>query len=302
MRVLPALLAVCSCIFQHSFATETVPGTRVVLEPPPGFEKAEQFPGFVQKTANASIMVSEVPGPYAEVTKGFTPAGLATKQMRFVDKRDATAAGRNGILLRATQEAFGTTFAKWMLAFPDGEKTTLIVASYPQSAEGELGELLRRTILSVTLSDHTPGLTEGLTFEVAERPPLRITQRVGNSVIMTTEQNTENAPLLVVGASVTHGVRIPNPSAHAKARLRQTEHLEQIDLLAEKPVAIDGLPGITLLSLGRDKRNGATQFLLQTTLYDENGYFIAQGLAPADQRETYEPLFEAIIATLRRRK
>ena len=47
-----------------------VPGTSATLTPPDGFVEATRFPGFIKESTGSSIMISEIPGPYAEVTAG----------------------------------------------------------------------------------------------------------------------------------------------------------------------------------------------------------------------------------------
>lgn len=294
-RLLLALLA-------PTLFAAPVPGTRVLLEPPPGFTAAEQFPGFLQKASSASIMVNELPAPFAEATRGFTAAGLATRHMKLVAKEEVTVSGRPGMLLRVTQDAQGTAFGKWMLAFEDADKTFLLVATYPLSSDKALAVALRRSLLGATLSAHQPALTDGLTFSVEERPPLQITQRLGNNIILALPDRGAHGPFLVVSASITEDLRIPRHSAHARERIRQTEHLTDIDVLAEKPIEVGGLHGVALIGSGRDKQTGAEQFVLQTTLYNDNGYYLAQGFAPIAERATYEPLFEAIISSFREKR
>jgi hypothetical protein len=56
-----------------------VTGTSVALAPPPGFEPSSRFPGFERADLQSSVMVTEIPGPFAEVTSGLTAAALATR-------------------------------------------------------------------------------------------------------------------------------------------------------------------------------------------------------------------------------
>lgn len=69
-----------------SQAQETPPqgtlvvGTRVSLAPPVEFIPSAQFPGYQQESTGASIMVTEIPGPFAEVSAGFArPSELAKR-------------------------------------------------------------------------------------------------------------------------------------------------------------------------------------------------------------------------------
>ncbi len=280
-----------------------VAGTRVVLEPPPDFVKADQFAGFMQKATGASILVSELPAPFAQATKGFDAAGLATRGMTLVKKETVTLPFGEALLLSVTQKANGILFAKWMLAFGNAARTTLIVATYPEKSDAALGTSLRTAILGATLAEGASAPSAGVTFTVQEQPPLRFVQHLGNSFLFTTAEKFPAGALLFVGASVTEDLAIAQRRAHALRRLRQkNDHVEQIELIGEKPVEIDGLPGFTLTAHGRERKTGVKLFVLQTTLYNEEGYFVGQGLAPADLRADYEPLFNAVIATFRRKR
>jgi len=57
------------------------PEVGVAMPQPPGFEKAEDFYGFQQPSTGASVMVLAIPGPFAEVTQGFTKTALAERGM-----------------------------------------------------------------------------------------------------------------------------------------------------------------------------------------------------------------------------
>src|SRR5215218_3813040 len=61
-----------------------VAGTSVTLAPPPGFTPSARFPGFERADLQASIMVTEVPGPMTGLTRGMTAAGLATRGMTLI--------------------------------------------------------------------------------------------------------------------------------------------------------------------------------------------------------------------------
>jgi hypothetical protein len=59
---LVAVLSVATCGALYGEPVR-VPGTRVSLNPPPGFSPAHQFPGFQNGDIQSSIMVTELPGP-----------------------------------------------------------------------------------------------------------------------------------------------------------------------------------------------------------------------------------------------
>ena len=61
-----------------------VPGTKVTLTPPDGFSLAQQYPGFEREVDQASIMVTELPGPAAEMIRVMTKEALAGRGMVLV--------------------------------------------------------------------------------------------------------------------------------------------------------------------------------------------------------------------------
>src|SRR5687767_7030540 len=75
-----------------------VVGTRISLTPPVGFVASSQFPGFEQASSGASIMVTEIAGPFSEVSAGFSsPSGAAKRGMIVVDKQAVTINGHEGV-------------------------------------------------------------------------------------------------------------------------------------------------------------------------------------------------------------
>jgi hypothetical protein len=78
-RSLAALLVPASTLLAsaHQEARHVVVrGTQVLLAPPTGFAPARRYSGFGSNETGASILVIELPGPYAEVAKGMTEQRL----------------------------------------------------------------------------------------------------------------------------------------------------------------------------------------------------------------------------------
>src|SRR5207247_1481179 len=96
-----------------------IPGTKVSLEPPKGFVRAARFTGFQQTDLQASIMVTEIPGPMAEVAKGTSKAVLATRGMSLISEQTEKIGGREARVVKVSQKAAGIEFLKWMLLMGD---------------------------------------------------------------------------------------------------------------------------------------------------------------------------------------
>src|SRR5215203_3606885 len=91
-----------------------VAGTSVALAPPPGFVPSSRFPGFERADLQSSVMVTEIPGPVADVSRGMTADGLATRGMTLISSTRQLVDGRQALLLKVSQAAGGMTVHKWM--------------------------------------------------------------------------------------------------------------------------------------------------------------------------------------------
>jgi hypothetical protein len=87
MRLLISLLAACAFALP-CLAAERIPGTQVTLNPPEGFTPSAGFFGYANESTGASIMVTEIPGPYADINKGVTAEGLKKQGIELVSSED----------------------------------------------------------------------------------------------------------------------------------------------------------------------------------------------------------------------
>ncbi len=130
-----------------SLAAERVPGTKVTLDPPKGFAMSTQFPGYMMAETGASIMVSQIPGPIAEVAKGFTKEGLAKNGMNLLATKTVTTKTGKTTLYHVAQSARGTDYLKWIIAFGNEKETVLVVATFPRNVADEWSEKLRTSVV-----------------------------------------------------------------------------------------------------------------------------------------------------------
>lgn len=85
--LLACALAVSICALAAPSAPAApvrVAGTRVSLDPPRGFVKAQRYPGFERADKKASIMVTELPGPAKDMQKGMTKEMLAGRGVTLI--------------------------------------------------------------------------------------------------------------------------------------------------------------------------------------------------------------------------
>ena len=283
-----------------------VPGTHVTLDPPAGFTAATQFPGFQKAEANASIMVTEVPGPIAAVGAGLTPEGLASRGWKFLDAEDVTIGDRSARLVRFTQVAYGTTFEKFILAFGTTEQSVIIVGTYPQEQADAFRAPMKQSLLS-TRWDPTAsvGMLDALPFQIQETATLKISSRVSNGVVLTKGgvkgPIPADEPLLVVSASVST-VNLSNLESFAKARLAQTQQIKQVQNITGERVTVNGLSAYELTADALDGRAGTPIRVYQLIADDGGNYFIVQGFVGQGTAAPFLTQFREVARSLSKAK
>src|SRR5689334_10083750 len=71
-----------------------IPMTRISMVVPEGFSLVPGFPGMSRADRGSSIVITEVPGPYAEVLDSFTQGVGTDRTMHMVNSESAKVDGR----------------------------------------------------------------------------------------------------------------------------------------------------------------------------------------------------------------
>lgn len=283
-----------------------VTGTRVFLSPPPGFAPADRFCGFIKKDDNASIVVTEIPGAYEQVTS-FTKKDLAGKGISLTASNTLTNGKRESSLIEFTQMAEGMKFKKVACFFGDQVTTTIVTGTMPESGSDALFDSLREAVKSARLDPHArvAGLEEGLPFTIADTKKLKKATRLQNTLLFTTtgkvQPGKDNGPLFIAGQSLREGP-IENHEAFARERLQQTKQLKNIIIEKQRSIKQAGLEGEEFLGSGTDSEDGTPTFIYHALLFDKDGYFIFQGLCPVSQRAVFEPEYLQLLKNFQPRQ
>lgn len=281
-----------------------VSGTRVSLVPPEGFVPAERFPGFQRVDIQASIMVTEMPAPVAEMKKGMTKENLATRGIELLASETQPVDGREGLLLHTSQRVGDVEFRKWMLVAGDPGSTVMIMGTFPTSAAAEVGEAIRASVLTASWTASGQGDPfEGLAFRVTASPSLKLAGRVSNLVMLTESGSTgplgPGEPLYIAGSSISD-VPIADLAVFAEARLKQTEQIEEIKNLRGRALELGGLAAYELVAEAKDVKSATELLVYQVIARDGKGYFIVQGLVGAGRGEELLAEFRRVTSTLAR--
>jgi hypothetical protein len=282
-----------------------VTGTSVAMAPPPGFSPAARYPGFERADLQASIMVTEIPGPVADLTRGMTAAGLATRGMTLLSSTKEMVDGRQALVMKVSQQAAGSTVYKWMIVSGTAKTSVMIVGTFPTSYDAEIGEAMKASLLSArwTAAAAPPDPFEGLPFRIASSPALKVAGRMSNLLMLNeTGQMTPQGPdaaIFAVGSSVA-AVDLGDIKAFSRARAGQTKQLKIVRVLQEGSTTIDGVAGYELVAEGADATTGRPVTLYQVVLPDPSGYILMQGLVTPGRATVMVPEFRKVAQTFRR--
>lgn len=300
-----ALLAAAAAPAAALAQPQAVAGTRVALEPPAGFVVADRFSGFMHAASGSSIMITELPAPFAELRTAFTREQMAPRGMTLRSSEPRTVGGRTGVLIALSQSAGGTTYDKWVLVFGDGAGSTLVTATYPQARAGELSEPMKQAVLSTRPGGADPADPfEALGFRVDPGPRLRIASRIGNMLAMN-ETGTipapgagdPAAPVVMAGSSFSPA-DLSDLAAFSRERLAAPDAALPARNITGAAVTIDGAEAYELFGDATDR--SVRQKFYQVIVRDGSHYVIVWGVVGADRAADWIPYFQTVARSVRR--
>ena len=299
----PIALLLAFALLASPVLAGQVPGTAVSLTPPDGFVAANRFPGFMNESTRSSIMISEIPGPYAEVTAGFhDPKRLHAQGMKLLGQSAANVDGHAALLLQIEQAAYGTLFRKWLLAVDRVGATALIVATYPEAASKHQEASLRAAILAATFG--TAGdPSDALVFSATPVAPFQVARVMGQTLILSPDGRfplkDEKAPFMILGLSATEALPVRDQKAFAERRVTNTATVKDITVGQSRPVTIGDLSGYMTTASGTGEKAATPLTIYQVVLFDPLGYSLIQGVTPSADQDKYLPVFEKIARTFK---
>ncbi len=286
-------------------AYTAVRGSKISLIKPSGFTDASTFPGFQQESTGASIVVTEIPGPYAKVTSGFNAATLKTRGITLVSKENIQIDRYRGLLLQVNQSLDARPFSKWITVFGDEQETVIVVATFPTDTATKLSRSLKNTVLSAKWSrDKVVDPFADLKFGVTATPNLKFAKRILNGLFYskggTFPLTSVNDPFLVVTEAISK-VIVTDRQRFAEKRIGQVQQVKNIKIDSIQPISIGGLSGYEIIANATDVANNLPTTVYQVMLFEEQTYYIIQGLVGNSSKATYLPEFQKIATSFRKK-
>jgi hypothetical protein len=273
-----------------------VAGTHVKLRPPAGFVPAVGFTGFHLPDLGVSILVTEIPGPFAEVAKGTDEKGLRRSGMKLISRSDVTISGRTGLLIHASQTMQDVEYEKWMAIFGDEKNTVMVVGAFPKILAAGQSDALKRVVLDAewdpTLAvdpfadlDWTVDVAKELVF--AGRMQKVLTFNVEGSM----PAKDPSGPMLIVAPSVDD-TPIDDLKKYAEKRLQATALLRKFVIQRSEAVQVAGFDAWEIVASAEHEKSKLSTHLYQLMIVRPEGYILVQGRCTQEAAKQFAPLFE----------
>ena len=284
-----------------------VTGTRVSMVPPADFELADRFPGFVGPNGT-SIQVTEIAGPFKEVSEGFANPELARKRgMTIVAPPHAItlADGTPALWIHLQQDYGGEPYLKWVVVWGNASASVLLVATVPKGYASGAEAMFRQSFMTARWKPAPPSAAidvAGSPFLLRPAPGWEFVMRTGATVGVglagTRLPDKTGAPLLIAAAS-TEMVPAPNLAATAVGLFKSiTPDLYRDRVVRTNgPTRIAGKPAHELVGTALHHA-GYPVALYLVVVADGVGHLQLVGICRLDAESKYFPAFREMVGNL----
>ena len=279
------------------------PASHVGLVAPATMKPSQNFRGFEDRDASASILILEIPAQaYPGVEKQLSPEAL--KKDGLVEEKRETVAfnGAKGLLLAGTQENDHKKYRKWLLLASWPEGASLIAFQVPDENKSKYPEAsVRAALLSVTLRPVVP-VDEQLRLvpirfdELSGMRPFRV---LGNSSIFLTAGAADpkepgEQPLLIVSIG-PGGPEQPSDRANfARQLFFNLSEFKDLRIIGTDVLRLDNLQTYEIQAEAKDPKSDAPMKLVQWIRFGNGGFIRFVGMARADAWGDAFPKFRAV--------
>lgn len=279
----------------------SIPGTKCTMIPPEGFTLSNRFSGFIQPSTGASIMLTELPAPYQEISDGFTAEALRTKGMELVSKRLIDLNGSKATMIVVTQTAQGISYKKQMLLLGDSSVSVIVNGIYPNGAE--IDEKLIEKALFTTRYNQTEQVDpeEAALYTISLEGSAFKPYKYVSGVLLYTEEDQlpTQKPTLMIGNSLSK-VTTTDLKAYATSHLFTVVKPNKPKVIETNEIEIDGLTGIEIIA-ELEKPGKPTELVYHLILFTEDDdYFLIMGNSSVNIPE-YTRRFKTIARTFKRK-
>jgi hypothetical protein len=281
---------------------QPLPEFGLAIRIPDGFERHPQHPGFRDPQSGASLLIFNLPDPFADACRRFEPAAMTQRGLDFRSRENIQVDGRPAILVTAEQTVDDAVYAKLMIVVGDERRTVLLSATLPRDLADTLSLPLEQAMLGARLDRSGPDLFASLPLRIEPAEGFVIAAKDEHSVALTRDgelpTRSADRAVFVAGREVTRAA-VSDRKAFAEARLAQTQGVRDVMIYAGNYASVAGLPAYELIATARLVEDDAPCFIHQVLAFDGRTIYVLQGVAHMSGGERCHGQFQAMTGSFR---
>ena len=261
-------------------------------------------------------MIVTLPAPFEKTTAGFDEQAIKSRGWKLWSSNQSSFNGRGEMLVHFEQSANGSVYLKWLRAFGDQTKTTIVTATFLKDQEQAVSAVLRATVLSAqvdsgksndssetTVTTGTKSETNPFGLTLGESSKLKLAPAIANALLYTTDGTipikSPSEPLFVV-VPVNVLIAESERESYAEQRVSKTADFKNPLLKSNESIELAGLSGFETIADGTDAKSGTPLVLYQVVLFEDNRCLVLQGMVGAELADEYLPEFQKLSRGLQR--
>ncbi len=277
-----------------------IAGTSSFIILPASFEKATNFIGFQDVVNGASMIVNELPGPFKQLKDGFSKENMLKKGMEFESMEAYEINNSPAVIIKSKQfsATYGYYFLKSTLVFSTGKSKTLVIhANIPEVQKDKLAPLIKASLLSI-LNDSAISVDRSaqVDFEVDIKGSAF---KPNNLLVGALTFEGPKKEFMMIGKSIRKLDPLDKKGSSITA-IRAISTLEYLNLVNEKTIMQDGMPGYQVTANIILKENKKPMKLLQAILFSDNYYYAFVAILNPDEQNLIED-FNHIVSSFKRK-
>lgn len=283
-----------------------IPGTKLSMFPPKGFESAKDFKGFRNSITGSSIMITTIPGNIKTNLMGFSKQALQNSGIFFIASDQFIINGFNATLIKAKQVAYQNSYLKWMLIIGNEKETYLVNGAYLEKLEKTESKPIFNSIMSIVFQPEKKVSTaDGFPFELnIKNTKLKATKLITNAVIFTTDglvPTKAKDKTALTASAILLPMKVNDYKKYCINSIKQYSSITEVPEKNISAVTIDNITGYEIHANGVNKLHGKAELIYQAILFDGDMSYSIVGIAIENFDENLK-LFKNISKTFKRRK
>ena len=261
--------------------------TRLMVSGPQGATVNKKLGGFDDEERDYTIRLSVVPMPFNMDFRNEIVSKLGSYAIAPLYTRDVNIDGIQGGYYFGTESIPSDddseeqqTILKHMICFGDDTYTWVVAASFPESQEEELSQLLLDSVMSTKInSEDFPEIRGNeFGFSIIKPPGLKFCKGWGEKYVLTSSgefpvKSIEECFAKFEELPLLEPLEKDNRLNYTKSLLKAAPTITVNKISLEQKITVDDLPGYEVIGVGREDLSQTPIFLFSAVLFDEKSVY-----------------------------